>query len=217
MANKKDTHKEKNTQNKSTNNADNLSDKNGEVKGHSAKKTDSSGSTSTNRKTSSKKSQDIIEDKTDIKDNTLQTIEEKLAEAQDKYLRLSAEFDNYRKRTLKEKMDLTKSAGESIMTNILPVMDDFDRALQLMEDASDCKAMKDGIDLIYSKFSEFLKGNGVKEIDALHKEFDTDLHEAITKIPAPDKKLKGKVVDIIQKGYYLNDRVMRYAKVVIGE
>ncbi len=152
--------------------------------------------------------------KTDSKASFELTAEEKLAEAQDKYLRLSAEFDNYRKRTLKEKMDLTKTAGESIINNLLPVMDDFDRALQLMEEVSDCIAMKKGIDLIHAKFSEFLKGNGVKEIEALNKEFDTDLHEAITKIPAPDKKLKGKVVDVIQKGYYLNDKVMRYAKVV---
>lgn len=154
---------------------------------------------------------------TDSKASFELTTEEKLAESQDKYLRLSAEFDNYRKRTLKEKMDLTKTAGESIINNLLPVMDDFDRALQLMEEVSDRKAMKEGIDLIYAKFSEFLKGNGVKEIEALNKEFDTDLHEAVTKIPAPDKKLKGKVVDVIQKGYYLNDKVMRYAKVVIGE
>ena len=155
--------------------------------------------------------------KTDNKAGKEPGIEEKLAEAQDKYLRLSAEFDNYRKRTLKEKMDLTKSAGETIINNLLPVMDDFERALQVMEEATDCKAMKDGIDLIYAKFNEFLKGNGVKEIEAMSEEFDTDLHEAITKIPAPEKKLKGKVVDVIQKGYYLNDKVIRYAKVVVGE
>ena len=154
---------------------------------------------------------------TDKKARAEATLEEKLAESRDKYLRLSAEFDNYRKRTLKEKMELTKSAGESILNNILPVMDDFDRALQLMESASDCVSMKEGIDLIYIKFQEFLKANGIKEIEAINKEFDTDLHEAITKIPAPDKKLKGKVVDVIQKGYYLNDKVIRYSKVVVGE
>lgn len=142
---------------------------------------------------------------------------EKLAVQQDKYLRLSAEFDNYRKRTLKEKMDLTKTAGESLLINLLPVMDDFDRAMKLMESATDCKAMKDGIDLIYSKFNDFLKQNGVKLIESDNCEFDTDLHEAITKIPAPNKKLKGKVVDTVQKGYYLHDKVIRYSKVVIGE
>ena len=96
-------------------------------------------------------------------------------------------------------------------------MDDFDRALSAMESATDCKAMKDGIDLIHNKFNEFLKNNGVKEIKAINTEFDTDHHEAITKIPAPSKKLKGKVVDVVQKGYYLNDKVIRYSKVVIGE
>lgn len=165
-----------------------------------------------------KKDTEKTEDsKTDNIEQQEATLEEKLAEAQDKYIRLSAEFDNYRKRTLKEKMDLTKSAGETIISNILPVMDDFDRALQVMEEASDCKAMKEGIDLIYAKFNEFLKANGVKEIEAKEKTFDTDLHEAVTKIPAPDKKLKGKIVDVIQKGYYLNEKVIRYAKVVVGE
>jgi len=142
---------------------------------------------------------------------------EKLAEMQDKYLRLSAEFDNYRRRTLREKMELTKTAGESMLINLLPVMDDFERAMKVMEDATDCKAMKEGIDLIYNKFREFLKQNGVKEIESDNCDFDTDLHDAVTKIPAPDKKLRGKVVDTIQKGYYLNEKVMRHSKVVIGE
>ncbi len=142
---------------------------------------------------------------------------EKIAEFQNKYIRLSADFDNYRKRTLKEKVDLIKSANAEILLNLLPVMDDFDRALISMEEAKDCKAMKDGIDLIYNKFSEFLKSSGVKEIDAMHKKFDTDIHEAVTKIPAPEKKLKGKVVDVIQKGYYLNEKIIRYPKVIIGD
>jgi len=183
-------------------------------KSSSTEKTGKSAGRDTAKKKSSDKGKDIETDNKAVKEAGL---EEKLAEANEKYLRLSAEFDNYRKRTLKEKMDLTKSAGESIINKLLPVMDDFDRALQLMEEATDCKAMKDGIDLIYAKFNEFLKGNGVKEIEAREKEFDTDLHEAVTKIPAPDKKLKGKVVDVIQKGYYLNEKVIRYAKVVVGE
>lgn len=145
------------------------------------------------------------------------TAEEKLAEMQDKYLRLSAEFDNYRKRTLKEKIELTKTAGESILVNILPVMDDFDRAVKIMENAPDTKAMKEGIDLIYYKLRDFLKQNGIKEIESDNREFDTDLHEAVTSIPAPEKKMKGKVVDTIQKGYYLHDKVIRFSKVVIGE
>jgi molecular chaperone GrpE len=143
--------------------------------------------------------------------------EEKLAELQDRYLRLSAEYDNFRKRTLKEKIDLQKSANENLLEAILPVADDFDRAMQSVDEAIDIKAVKEGMILISGKFLAFLKQQGVKEIEALNKEFDTDLHEAITKIPAPSKKLKGKVVDVIQKGYYLNDKVLRFSKVVIGE
>jgi len=141
----------------------------------------------------------------------------KIKELQDKYLRLSAEFDNYRKRTLREKIELTKSANENILLKLLPVMDDFDRALQSMNETTDCNAVKEGIDLIYGKFKEFIQSNGVNEIDALHKSFDSDYHEAISKIPAPDKKLKGKIVDVVEKGYFLNDKVIRYCKVVIGE
>ena len=145
------------------------------------------------------------------------TAEEKLAELQDRYLRLSAEYDNFRKRTLREKIDLQKSANENLLEAILPVADDFDRAMQSVDDAKDIKAVKEGMKLISGKFNGFLNQQGVKEIEAVNKEFDTDLHEAITKIPAPSKKLKGKVVDVIQKGYFLNDKVLRFSKVVIGE
>jgi molecular chaperone GrpE len=141
----------------------------------------------------------------------------KLAEMQDKYLRLSAEFDNYRKRTLREKIELTKTASESLLLNLLPVLDDFERGITLMDSAADCKAMKDGIDLIYLKFRSFLEQNGVKEIEALNKDFDVDLHDAVTKIPVSEKKLKGKVVDVVQKGYVLNEKVIRFSKVVVGE
>ena len=145
------------------------------------------------------------------------TDKEIIAELNDKYLRLAAEFDNYRRRTLKEKMELSKSAGEDILVNILPVMDDFERGLVTIDQAKDINAIKEGIQLIHNKFKEFLKQRGVKEIEAKEKEFDTDLHEAITKIPAPNKKLKGKVVDVVEKGYYLNEKVIRFSKVVIGE
>ena len=144
-------------------------------------------------------------------------VEEKLAELQDRYLRLSAEYDNFRKRTLREKIDLQKSANEVLLSALLPVADDFDRALQSVAEAKDIEAVKEGLTLISGKFKGFLQQQGVKEIEAEKKEFNTDLHEAITKIPAPSKKLKGKVVDVVQKGYFLNDRVLRYAKVVIGE
>jgi molecular chaperone GrpE len=135
----------------------------------------------------------------------------------DKYLRLSAEFDNYRKRTLKEKADLTKFAGEGLLAGLLPVIDDFERAIGSMPEGQSCEAVREGTVLIYNKFKEFLRQNGVEGMEAIHNDFDTDLHEAVTKIPAPEKKLKGKVVDVILKGYYLNGKVLRFAKVVIGE
>ena len=140
-----------------------------------------------------------------------------LSESKDKYMRLSAEFDNYRRRTLKEKMDLTKTAGENIMLKILPVVDDFERAMGSMKEAKDCNAIMEGINLIYNKFKEFIAQQGVQEIEAMDKEFDTDLHEALTKIPATKKKQKGKVVDVIEKGYKLHDKVIRFSKVVVGE
>ena len=145
------------------------------------------------------------------------TAEEKLAELQDRYLRLSAEYDNFRKRTLKEKIDLQKSANAYLLEAILPVADDFDRAMQSVSEASDIEALKEGMKLISDKFTAFLNQQGVKEIEAINREFDTDLHEAITKVPAASKKQKGKVVDVIQKGYFLNDKVLRFSKVVIGE
>ncbi len=154
--------------------------------------------------------------KDDVKSKIL-AYKEKIDELQDRYLRLSAEFDNYRKRTLKEKMELTKSAGESLLINILPVMDDLERGMQTVNNAADIKAIQEGINLIYNKFKDFLDQNGIKEIEALNKEFDIDYHEAVTKIPAPKKDMKGKVVDVIEKGYTLNEKVIRYSKVVIGE
>ena len=146
-----------------------------------------------------------------------EVLQEKLTASTDKYLRLSAEFDNYRKRTLKERMELMKSAGEDIFLNILPVIDNFERALNSIKDAKDIEAVKEGINLIYTNFKEFMTQRGIKEIEAVGEAFDTDVHEAITKIPVQKKKEKGKVVDVIEKGYLLNDKVIRFAKVVIGE
>ena len=142
---------------------------------------------------------------------------EKFEELNDKYLRLAAEYDNYRKRTIKEKTELIKSAGENILISILPVIDDFDRALLHLDQAKDIDAVKEGFYLIYNKFSDFLKQRGIREIVAKEKDFNTDEHEAITKIPAPSEELKGKIVDVVQKGYYLNEKVIRFSKVVIGE
>lgn len=135
----------------------------------------------------------------------------------DKYLRLSAEFDNYRKRTLREKSDILKYGSEEVLKDLLPVVDDLDRALKAIETATDINAVKDGLSLIVNKFNEFLKSKGVKEIDAVGQELNTDLHEAITKFPVQDEAQKGKIVDVVQKGYMLNDKVMRFSKVVVGE
>jgi molecular chaperone GrpE len=143
--------------------------------------------------------------------------ENKAREWQDKYIRLSAEFDNYRKRTLKEKADLMRYANEELLKKILPVIDDFERGIQIIDKSEDIVALKTGIHLIYNKLSEFIKQNGIKEIEAMNQPFDLDYHEAMTKIPAPTQDLKGKVVDVIEKGYILGDKVIRYAKVVVGE
>ncbi|MBI9062237.1 MAG: nucleotide exchange factor GrpE [Marinilabiliaceae bacterium] len=147
----------------------------------------------------------------------LALLKDKLTDANDKYLRLSAEYDNYRKRTLKEKMELMKTAGESIILSLLPVIDDFDRAMAHMDEAKDTEAVLEGMKLIHNKFKDFLSQKGVQEIEAKEKEFDTDLHEAVTKIPAPTEEMKGKVIDCIEKGYTLQEKVIRFSKVVVGE
>ncbi len=147
----------------------------------------------------------------------LKALEQELQEQKEKYLRLSADFDNYRKRTMKEKIEWSKQAGADIFAMILPVLDNLERAMKAVEEAKDLNAVKEGMHLIYNMFNEYLGQQGVKEIEAMHQEFDTDVHDAVTKIPAPDKKLQGKVVDVIERGYFLNDKVLRYAKVVIGE
>ena len=143
--------------------------------------------------------------------------EEKLSEMQDKYLRLSAEFDNFRKRTLREKMDLTKYAGENLLIKLLPFMDDFERALKHLDNSGDSAAIVEGINLIYIKFSDFLKQNGVQEIESLNQVFNVDIHEAVAKMPVDDEEKKGKVLDVVLKGYLLQDKVLRYSKVVVGE
>lgn len=163
------------------------------------------------------KSEQEIEEPIAEEVDPIAELQKQLEEAKDKYIRLSAEFDNYRKRTQREKMDLIKYGSEDAMKGILPLVDDFDRAIKHSETATDVEAMKKGLLLIQGKFSEFLKANGVHMIEAIGQELDTDMHEAITKIPAPDEKLKGKIVDVVEKGYKLNDKVIRFSKVVIGE
>lgn len=137
-------------------------------------------------------------------------------EWKDKYLRLSAEFDNYRKRTLREKMDLIESGGEDVIKSMLTVMDDFDRALSAMQSATDVVSVREGVELISQKMRDALRAKGVSEIEAKGEELDTDLHEAVAKFPAGEEQ-KGKVIDVVQKGYKLKEKVIRYAKVVVGE
>ncbi|HNX12375.1 MAG TPA: nucleotide exchange factor GrpE [Paludibacteraceae bacterium] len=147
----------------------------------------------------------------------LEQVNQKCEELNDKNLRLMAEFDNFRKRTLKEKSELIKNAGENIFVNILPLVDDFERAMKAMETTEDIEAVKEGINLIYSKFMSFLNTNGVKVIPTDNEPFDVDKHEAVTLYPAPTEDQKGKIIDCLTRGYTLNEKVIRFAKVVVGE
>ncbi len=149
--------------------------------------------------------------------NELAEAEEKIAAEQDKYLRLAAEFDNFRRRTLKEKAELIKSAGEKIITAILPVLDDMERAIENMKKTGDADAMLQGVELIYNKFLKVLQQEGLKKIETEGKDFDTDYHEAIAMVPAPSEELKGKILDCVQTGYTLNDKVVRHAKVAVAQ
>lgn len=142
-------------------------------------------------------------------------LKDELAQANDKYLRLFAEFDNYRRRTSKERVELLQTAGKEVVTAMLPVLDDFERALKAMETATDIISVKEGVALVQNKLNHILTSKGLKPMEAKGQPFDGDLHEGITSIPAGDD-LKGKVVDELEKGYYLNDKVIRFAKVVVG-
>ncbi|RQO75295.1 nucleotide exchange factor GrpE [Pedobacter sp. KBW06] len=148
------------------------------------------------------------------------SVEEKLqqevAALNDKYLRLFAEFDNYKRRTQKERVELLQTAGKDVIISMLPVLDDFDRANKAMDGATDINPIREGIALVHHKLKSVLGQKGLKEMESISTPFDTDLHEAITKIPAPNEELKGKVIDELEKGYTLNDKVIRFAKVVVG-
>lgn len=147
----------------------------------------------------------------------LEEAQKTIEEQKDKYLRLSAEFDNYRKRTLKEKAELIRNGGEKTITAILPVLDDLERALKTGETAENIKAFRDGIELIYNKFIKTLSQEGLKQIETEGKDFDTDFHEAIALVPAPENVQKGKILDCVQTGYTLNDKVIRHAKVAVAQ
>ncbi len=145
-----------------------------------------------------------------------QELEAKVVEQNDKYLRLYSEFDNYRKRTIKEKLDLIKTASEEMIISILPVVDDFERAITLMESATDIDAVKEGEKLIFSKLKSILEQKGLQEMKCIGEPFNADLQEALSQIPAASDDLKGTVADVIEKGYYLNEKVIRYAKVIVA-
>lgn len=147
----------------------------------------------------------------------LEQAKAEIEDQKDKYLRLSAEFDNYRKRTMKEKAELILNGGEKSISSILPIVDDFERALQNMQTATDVAAVREGVELIYNKFMTVLGQNGVKVIETKELPLDTDYHEAVAMIPAPSEELKGKIIDCVQTGYILNEKVIRHAKVVVGE
>lgn len=147
----------------------------------------------------------------------LEEAKKTIEEQKDKYLRLSAEFDNYRKRTMKEKAELIKNGGEKAISAILPILDDLERALQNMQKADNVQSMYEGLDLIFQKFHKVLAQEGLQKMEPVGETFDTDYHEAIALVPAPDEAQKGKVLDCVQTGYKLNDKVIRHAKVVVAQ
>lgn len=157
-----------------------------------------------------------VQEEATPEDEAVKALEARVAEVNDKYIRLVAEFDNYRRRTARERLELISTAGEDIIKGMLPVLDDCERALQVLRESGADKSAIEGTELIYSKLMAFLKGKGLSVIDALGKELDTDYHEAVAQLPVQEKKQKNKIVDVIQQGYKLNDKVIRFAKVVVG-
>ncbi|MED5301680.1 MAG: nucleotide exchange factor GrpE [Bacteroidota bacterium] len=168
-------------------------------------------------KTASKSKKNKPEDKEVEKNSSENEIQKEDQDFKEKYIRLYSEYENYRKRTAKEKIDLITSASENVIKELLPILDDFERAIDNNKNVEDASVLKEGFDLIYSKMHKGLVNQGLKPMEANGKDFDSEIHEAITKIPAPNEKLKGKVVDVIEKGYQINEKVIRYAKVVVGE
>ncbi|MDL2222712.1 nucleotide exchange factor GrpE [Bacteroidales bacterium OttesenSCG-928-M11] len=150
------------------------------------------------------------------KDENADNLADELAQMKDAYLRLMAEYDNFRKRTIKEKADLIKNGGEKVLSGLLPLQDDFQRALENIDKSKDIEPLKEGVNLIYNKFQTFLQQNGVKPIEDIGQTFDPELHEAVAMIPAENEEQKGSVVDSVQTGYTLNEKVIRHAKVVVA-
>lgn len=157
-----------------------------------------------------------LEQAEEVNSEEVDALNAKIAELKDKYIRLTAEYDNYRKRTQREREELLKTAGESTIKDILTIVDDFERGMQALQNLNDSEGYE-GVKLIYDKFMHFLKSKGVEVINPIGEDFNTDFEEAITKFPAPNPEMKGKVIDVVQKGYLMNGKVIRYAKVVVGE
>jgi molecular chaperone GrpE len=152
-----------------------------------------------------------------IPDETKQKLRDELEEQKDKYVRLFAEFDNFKRRTSKERIELIQTAGKEVIVSLLQILDDCDRAEMQMQQTDDASQVKEGVQLVFNKLRKTLQAQGLKAMENLHTDFDVEKHEAITEIPVDDKNLKGKVVDEIEKGYYLNDKLIRFAKVVVGK
>ena len=147
----------------------------------------------------------------------IENLKEEVAKEKKEYLFLMAEFDNFRKRTLREKSELIKNAGENVLKGLLPILDDFERGLKASENMDDSNSIREGMELIYQKLKKYLEQNGVKEFDPEDDNFDADKHEAISVVPVPDESKKGKILDTVEKGYMINDKVLRHAKVVVGQ
>ena len=147
----------------------------------------------------------------------LEDLQQQLDKEKKEYLFLMAEFDNFRKRTLKEKSEIIKNAGENVLKGLLPIMDDFERGIKAAEASPEADSVKEGVNLIYNKLKKYLNQNGVKEIDPSDDTFDTEKHEAISVVPVPEEEKKGKILDTVEKGYTINDKVLRHAKVVVGQ
>ncbi|MDR3680328.1 MAG: nucleotide exchange factor GrpE [Flavipsychrobacter sp.] len=158
-----------------------------------------------------------VDAENDLENATLGKLELELQETKDKYLRLVAEFDNFRRRNAKENQELRKTAGKEIIESLLVVLDDTDRASKQLEKSTDIESVREGISLVFNKLRNILQQKGLKAMDAVNQTFDADLHEAITEIPAPNKNMVGKVIDVVEPGYYLNDKLIRHAKVVVGK
>ena len=164
-----------------------------------------------------KKVDEALDDACSEAEKKIAELQQEVEKEKKEYLFLMAEFDNFRKRTLKEKSEIIKNAGENVLKGLLPIMDDFERGLKAAENSPEADSVKEGLKLIYSKLQKYLNQNGVKEFDPADDTFDTEKHEAISVVPVPDEEKKGKILDTVEKGYTINDKVLRHAKVVVGQ